>query len=281
MENKPTIEAYFARLEAQLSDLPEARKREFVDEARAHLHAMVEAKRADGLSEAVAWQSALAEFGDATQVGRALRKQWADSAQLESEGVPLSLRRKLWIFTLPVVACIVVYAMATLIISPQNNQGWQMPVIAVVIFGCLAFGTASDVRKRGGWKPSTIVGCVGAFIITSNALFTLSIGGNWGGGWRFWGTFAFVMAYTSLHSWLYKRERADRPWQFSTLYKTSPIAAEQTYRLGPLVGLAMGTVMGCIGIISLGPQFFGLPLALLSCAGLIGGAVVLGRWLQK
>ena len=278
MENN--LETYLAAIEAQLRDMPAARRAEFMDEVRAHLHAMVEAKRADGADAATAWLQAMREFGEPDKVGRDLRRQWADSAQLESEGVPLSLRRKLWIFVLPVIACVIVYALATLIISPKNNEGWQMPVLAAFAFGCLAFGTASDVRKRGGWKPSTIVGCVGFFIILSNALFTLSRSGDVS-EWQAWGNFAFIMIYASLGDWLRKRERADRPWRFSALYKTNPIGAEQTYRLGPLVGLAMGTIMGCIGTIAVGLQFFGLPIALLLCAVSISIAVVYGRWLLK
>ncbi len=278
MENNSPVEAYFAAIEAELEDVPAARRTEFVDEVRAHLHAMIEAKRADGRSESQAWQSAMSEFGEPQKVGRDLRRQWADSAQLESEGVPLSLRRKLWIFALPVVASIVIYAMATLIISPRNNAGWQMPVIAAIALGSLAYGVSSTVRYRGGWTPSTIVGCAGAFVVLSNVLININGYRSWGGEWREWGITAFILLYVSVYGWLYKRERTNRPWQFSALYKTSPIAAEQTYRLGPLVGLAMGTTMGCIGIISVGLQFFGLPIALLLCAVSIGSAVVYGKW---
>lgn len=275
------LDSYLAAIEAELGDIPAARKREFMDEARAHLWAMVEAKRADGLSEEAAWQSAMAEFGESREVGRALRQQWADSAQLESEGAPLSTRRKLWIFALPVVGCVLAYALFTLMLAPESSAGWQMPVLAIITFGCITFGISSDVRKRGGWKPSTIVGCFSAVIITSNALFNLSGGREWGGEWRSWGTFAFVMTYASLYFWLYKRERANRPWQWNARFKQSPVAAEQEYRLAPLVGLAMGTVLSCIGLVSIGLQFFGLPFALLSCAGLVGGALVLGRWLTR
>ncbi len=279
MENN--LESYLAAIEAQLNDVPAARKAEFMDEVRAHLHAMVEAKRADGLNAAAAWLHSMGEFGEPDKVGRDLRRQWADSAQLESEGVPLSLRRKWWIFTLPVVAGIVVYAMATLTVSPQNNAGWQIPVLALVMFGSLSYGISSDVRKFGGWKPSMIVGYFGSFIMISNVLFTFGGGPAQGGEWQDWGWIVFGLVYTSLYSWLYKRERADHPWQFSALYKTNPIAAEQQYRIGPIVGLVLGNVLGCIGMISVGLQFFGLPIALLSCAALISGSVVLGKWLLK
>ncbi len=277
MENN--LESYFAAIEAQLGDMPVARKTEFMDEMRAHLHAMVEANRADGHDAATAWLHSMREFGEPEKVGRALRKQWADSAQLESEGEPLSRRRKWRMFALPVAACCVFYALFTL--ARGYEASWQLPLIAALAFGCLAYGTASDVRGRGGWKPSTIVGCIGAFILLSNSIFNLSGHQSWGGEWRTWGMFAFTLLYVSLYHWLSKCERAHRPWQFGALYKTNPIAAEQMYRLSPLVGLAMGTAMSCIGLIAVGSQFFGLPVALISCAGVIGVSVVLGRWLLK
>lgn len=278
MENN--LDSYLSAIEAQLRDVPAARRAEFMDEVRAHLHAMFQAKRADGHDTATAWLHATAEFGEPAKVGRDLRRQWADSAQLESEGVPLSLRRKWWVFALPVAACVVVYAFATMVLSPQNNAGWQIPVLALVMFGSFGYGIASEVRKRGGWKPSTSVGCVQAIFICSQTLANIYGGFKSQGGWQYW-YFALNFALFALYFWLYKRERADRPWQFSALYKTNPIAAEQTYRLGPIVGLVMGNVLGCIGMISMGLQFFGLPLALLSCAGLIGGSVILGWWLLK
>ena len=279
MENN--LDAYLSAIEAQLTDVPATRRAEFIDEVRAHLRAMFEARRADGADAATAWLQVAAEFGEPAQVGRDLREQWASSGQVESEGAPLSLRRKVRMFALPIFGCVAAYALFTLMGAPEHKASWQLPVIAVFAFGCLAFGTTSDVRKRGGWKHSTIVGCVGAFVILTNALFNLSGHQDWGGEWRSWGNFAFVMIYASLCHWLRKRERAERPWQFNPLYKTSPVAAEQSYRLSPLVGLAMGTVLGCISLISVGLQFFGLPVALLGCAGVIGVAVVYGRWLLK
>ncbi len=274
-------EIYFAALEKSLRDVPAVRRAEFMDEVRAHLHAMVEAKRADGLDAEAVWLQTAAEFGEPEKVGRELRRQWADSAQLESEGVPLSLKRKWWIFVLPVVACVVVYAFATLAVSPKNNTGWQIPVLAAIYFGCPFFGIVSDARKSGGLKPSMIVGLFSSYLLGANCLVDISGNYDWGGTWRTRGIFVFIMLCSSLYFWLYKRERADRPWQFSARFKQSPIAAEQTYRLSPIVGLVLGNVLGCIGMISVGLQFFGLPLALLSCAALISGSVVLGKWLLK
>ena len=279
MENN--LESYLAQIEAQLTDVPAARKAEFMDEARAHLWALCQAKRADGLDVEAAWLQAAAEFGAPAQVGRELRAQWASSGQLETEGAPLSSRRKIGVFVLPVVVCVVVYTIFTLMQASTIEMGWQVLVLASVAFGSFIYGVASDVRKRGGWKASTVVCAMSTPLILANALLDMS-GKNAGNSLlRSQIVFALITLSTLLYFWLYKRERANRPWQWSALYKTNPVAAEQQYRLGPIVGLAMGNVLGCIGMISMGLQFFGLPIALLSCAGLISVSIVLGRWLVK
>lgn len=279
MEND--LETYCAAIEAQLRDVPAARRAEFMDEVRAHLYAMWEAKRADGFDAATAWQSAMREFGEPEKVGRDLRRQWANSAQLESEEVPLSLRRKWRIFALPVLACVVVYAFAMIVISPKNPPVWSIPILAAVYFGCPLFAFVKDAQKHGGLKPSMIVGYFSSFIIGANCLFDISGHHNWGGEWQSTIIPIFAIASAPLYFWLKKLERADRPWQFSARFKSSPVAAEQEYRLARIAGLWMGTAMGCINILWLGSQFFGLPIALLLCTGLIGGAIYLGRWLIK
>ena len=279
MENN--LETYLAAIEAQLGNMPAARHAEFMAEVRAHLHAMVEAKRADGLDAEAAWLHSMREFGEPEQVGRDLRRQWANSAQLETEGAPLSSRRKVRMFALPVIACVVASTLFTWIQAPQNADSWKWPLIAVFIYGCFAYGISSDVRARGGWEPSTVLGCVGALITVTISLLHLS-GHQMGNGiWRDWGLPVFVLVYTSFSSWLRKREKVQRPWQFSARYKTSPVAAEQEYHLTPLIGLAMGTTLGCIGILSMAPQFFGWPLAFGMCAVSIGVAVVVGQWRSK
>ncbi len=280
MENNSPVEAYFAAIEAELEDVPVARRTEFADEARAHLHAMVEAKRADGWGEVQARQSAMSEFGDPQKVGRALRRQWADSGQLETAGEPLSLWRKVRMFALPVIGCVAFYALLTWMQASARKVAWHMPVVTALVLGSLAYGVSSTVRHRGGWTPSTIVGCAGAFVVASNVLINLNGYRSWGGEWREWGITAFMLLYLSVYGWLYKRERTNRPWQWSALYQTSPVAAEQTYRLGPFVGLALGMTTASIGIVAMGSQFFGLPLALLACAGFVG-LVVLGWKLFK
>ena len=80
------IEAYFAAIEAQLQDLPDARRAEFVDEARAHLQAAVEAKRADGLDESASWKAALREFGEPGEVGRSRARVARSVGDFEAVG---------------------------------------------------------------------------------------------------------------------------------------------------------------------------------------------------
>ncbi len=271
MENN--LESYLAAIEAQLRDVPAARKAEFMDEVRAHLHAQWEAKRADSFDAATAWLHSMREFGEPDKVGRDLRRQWASSGQMETEGVPLSK----WDFA--------------------RKFGWRLVAVT-------AIGTAAVTLPESAWeqlsKPSDYVALI------------LAIFGFWifrfqrqGKQWTIYNIVAYLFAFVLMMEpvahmqwpafdmgdlgpptalgiglfmiWLWKRDRANRPWQWSALFKSSPVAAEQEYRLSPLIGLAIGTTMGCAGLISI----FGLTSALLPCVGTIGGAIIFGWWLQK
>ena len=288
MENnsQERIATYFAAIEAQLEALPAARRAEFIDEARAHLHAMVEAKRADGLSEAGAWNAAMTEFGEPTQVGRALHEQWADSAQLESEGVPLSRAEVARKFALPVAAALGGFIAFMLLITPAMwHSARAAPMYTLALASLIGVGIWRGRKQGGQWTPSNVM----IAAVTAVILIHVIAGLDWGTGRYPLGIarviqpmlMPLILVECVLWVWLRRRERADRPWQWSARFKQNPVAAEQEYRLYPLIGLAMGTALGCVGMIGMGLQFFGLPLALLSCGGLIGVAVVFGWWLWK
>jgi len=89
------LAAYLDRLDAQLNDLPPARRSEILDETREHLEAMMTARRADGMEENEAWGSAHNAFGDAEMVGRELAREWKRAPRVETVGTPLSKREKL------------------------------------------------------------------------------------------------------------------------------------------------------------------------------------------
>jgi hypothetical protein len=78
------IDAYFARLNAQLGTLPEEQRRELEQELRQHLAALVAAHEELGRPPEEATAAALARFGDPVRIGRQLtresRGRWACGA---------------------------------------------------------------------------------------------------------------------------------------------------------------------------------------------------------
>jgi hypothetical protein len=272
------IEAYFALLEAPLQELPVARRDEFVAEARAHLHAMVEARRADGLDEAAAWNAALNDFGEPGVVGRALWKAWASSAQLESEGVPLTKRELIKRYRWHLVAGFCVCGLLALLRS--LDPPWGRPF--VIGFGvlCFVFGTYRSLRVGMRWTPSNIASfvlCIFALLLSSVQLVW---GASFGATFLFTWANSFLLALGLLWLYLYKRDLLKRPWKSSVRFKQSPVAAEQEYRLAPAVGLVMGLLFVSAVPILTGLQTFGLIPAILGWVGFLGGAFVLGRWLK-
>ncbi len=282
------VEAYFAALEMPLAELPASRREEFMAEARAHLHAMVEARRADGLDEAAAWDAALSEFGEPGEVGRALWKAWASSGQLESEGAPLSKAKFARKIALQMLAgaAIALFAEIQHKIFPAfshiSGNALFMALGLLCFFGFRAY----QMKQRNELQlPHRVFGfVVGALLLfwmmLRNPPVNLIPNSPFLDVWEV----PIMIGALICWLWLYKRDMARRPWRFGGFagrYGQSPVAAEQEYRLYPVVGLAMGVIMGCVGLVVGGAEFFGLPLALFGCAGVIGVATAFGLWLHK
>ncbi len=282
------IEAYFAALEAPLAELPATRREEFIAETRAHLGAMVEAKRADGLGEEAAWNAAMNEFGEPGEVGRALWKAWATSGQLESEGAPLSTREVVKKY-LPRMA-LVMGAMSLFRFLPEAawHSSTFLAVCALWIVGCLSWGSLRFWRSGGRWTAFTSANLVFFLVSAFYALGQL----QWGETWRAtasgrlvgqWFPFLPIL-FCPLYFYLYKRDLKSRPWRFGAFagrFKQSPVAAEQEYRLSPALGLLMGGLFGCVGALVIGLASSGFVPTFLLVAGFLGGTFALGRWLQK
>lgn len=279
MENN--LESYLAAIEAQLNDVPAARKIEFMDEVRAHLHAMVEAKRADGADAATAWLHSMCEFGEPEKVGRDLRKQWVDSAQMENEGAPLSAREIVRKFGFSLVLGVMGALAFSVFGLPTASHGpLVVPAVALFLFLALGRGLYAQHRQLGGWTPSAIVGII--FIATIN-LYVLSFL-QWGNDWAIGVIGAsggipvyFVFALMALQKWLARREISQRPWQFTSRFKSSPVAAEQEHRLMPVIGMGMGLIFSFLLAIPASLQVFGLPVLWIVCAIIIV-AVALCAW---
>lgn len=291
MENSPLanrIEAYFAALEAPLTELPAARREEFLREARAHVQSMVEARRADGMDEVAAWEEALRDFGDPQEVGRALWREWASSGQLESEGAPLSKRdlvgwylmRLMW--TIPFLLFI--------ISAPNRALSWYyvMPFLVMSAIGSSGWGLWRYRRDGGQWTTSVVLSYSFIALMLLNCLAHVAFRGISSAvpleHWLDQTLPLLGIGFGVLRLYYYKRDISQRPWRFgpyAARYKQSPVAAEQEYRLDPLLFFMMGIAFACVSILAMGIQFFGVTLALLICSALIIGSLGLAFWLKK
>lgn len=273
------VEAYFAALEAPLAELPAARREEFMVEARAHLHAMVEARRADGLNEEAAWEDALREFGEPGEVGRALWKGWTTSGQLETEGAPLSKRELVERYGWRLVAGLCVYGLLTLL--QRLDPPWATPFLIGFCVFCFGFGTLRSLRGGTQWTPSNIASFVFCTAQLVLAVAQLGWGESRGLTTLFvWGNFLMLPCWL-VWWWLYKRDLPKRPWKATAFYKQNAVAAEQSFRIGPLLGWTMGSLMGCVGALMTNTQFFNLTQRLCLCAVQILISVVGGLWFYR
>lgn len=291
MENNPLanrIEAYFFALEAPLSELPAPRREEFLREARAHVRSMVEARRADGMDELAAWDSSLANFGDPQEVGRALWREWASSGQLESEGAPLSMRDLARKYLPRMLLGMGIIAVGSIAMTRGWPGRYYAPFLVFLLLESFIRALLRHWRSGRQWTPFVLLSfSFFAFIslhLTANLLGEQS--------WRASAIghlvdqcFPFVVCgFCGLGLYLYKRELPRRPWRFgpnAAYYEQSPVAAEQEYRLSPLIGFTMGASFGCVSLLVIGLQSFGIAPALwFGAASLVVGCG-LALWLKK
>ena len=280
------ITIYCAELEAILAELPAPRRAEFVAEAHAHLQAMVAARRADGLGETAAWNAVLSEFGAAPEVGRALREQWASSGQLECEGAPLSKRQLIGKMAPPLLVALGFYLLLLSVPHESWESAWAGPLYALLTLGVGGFGLWRARRLGMKWTPATIANCAFCVLMMLNAIVLVGWGdalnsSQWSDKYP-WAMLCVVALFALISRALRGRERGARPWRVAANTASNPVAAEQEFRLYPRLSFALGAAMMGCGLVVIGvQQTFGFPLALLTCASILGGAAAWLRWLRK
>jgi len=298
MENNPLVtrvEAYFSALEAPLNELPAARRGEFLREARAHVQSMVEARRADGMDELAAWDSALANFGDPQEVGRALWREWASSGQLESEGAPLSkwdlVRRYLlrdgWSYG-------IAFLIPAAIVVGANWPYFGViliffgVILTLSLFGFLTWALVRYQRSGGKWTPSVVLSYgFTVLIILNGATFFI-------GAQSFRATpishlsqqanSLLVFGLFVYQFFSYKLDLPKRPWRLSSFaarHKGSPVAAEQEYRFTYRLNFGIGIVSSGVLALSASFQLFGLAPTLFLGAAIIVVGLGLEIWRRK
>jgi len=74
--NSPAVNDWFRRLDAAWRRMPADERTRQRDEVQQHLEGLVAAKVAQGQSVEAAWNAALKQFGEPTQIGRKMYQEW-------------------------------------------------------------------------------------------------------------------------------------------------------------------------------------------------------------
>ncbi len=277
------IEEFVGQVGERLQEFPAERREATAHELSEHLRAMVSARRACGLGKAQAWVESVEAFGSADEVGQALEAEWKRTPRIEVRGEPLSAGEKRRVWARPVLRVAVAYPLMLLALPWLSGTSVGHIVLSVVMLGCVAF-TLWKMRQRMGRTPATLFGQAASVLLMVYVAVSLKWPGllDHGPLSRVAHAWPTLMACALLLSvWWHRREsNTTRPWKFLPRYGKSPVAAEEEYRLGTPIGLAIGTVMSCIGTLWMGWNFFGMGVALTTCTGLIVGAVVAARLLK-
>ncbi len=77
--NTPNVSSWFQRLEAAWRRMPAEERTRQREEVQQHLAGLVAEKVAQGQPSEDAWNAALKQFGDPTQIGRKIYHEWCQS----------------------------------------------------------------------------------------------------------------------------------------------------------------------------------------------------------
>ncbi len=269
-------EPYFAALARALGEMPAERKDAAIQEVRAHLWAMVEAKRSDGLDEATAWLQATREFGEPAQVGRALHRQWVATGQMEESGEPLAKIKVAlkWGY----VALAGAWTIA--LFSFDHSTIFEACAWLLVMLSFPDIGRY-QASNRGKWSFAGIFLNLVSLFALLNMLWMKDFQGTfWGDIWNY-ATLIVAMLYVPVYLRFRKKEIARRPWKTDRLFLRSPIAAEQKYRMEPRIVLSITAIFGCALTVSQSFGWLNWPLIILMCAAIVAAAFTANRWLAK
>ena len=131
------------------------------------------------------------------------------------------------------------------------------------------------------WTPLSILTAVLGAVQLALAIVQLKWGeSSFGIVLASWGNPLILICWT-FWWWLRQTDVPKRPWKMMALYAQNPIAAEQEYRISPLIGWTVSSAIGFISVLLLGLQFFNP-----TQTSLLGGAdllfsVVGGFWIYR
>jgi hypothetical protein len=242
---------FVTELEEAIGDIPVPQRQEILAETRSHLEAMVAARRADGMDEATAWQSAMRDFGDPGEIGGELHKEWNRDPHYETVGTAMTAREK----TTKIAGGLAIGFPLFLITQYIASQLHERHLLGIACLFASCFFTwllVSNYRKKGiPFTPAL------KFLLLNIFLFPASMGAlnqftsqlkAMGLAQFFILVLPIVFTMSSLGAVLWIKSEAGKtlPWRRSPRYEANPIAAEDAFNFGPTLGLTLYTAITCI-----------------------------------
>ena len=281
--NFNALDEYESDLALVLAPMPDEKRAQVLAEVRAHLEAMIEARRADGQSVEVALADALGSFGAADGIGSELLNEWARGPRMEARGTPLTKREK-WRQIAPIVGWVfVVYPLIMWLLPLMQGWKWEgLTMSALVVAG---FASAMwRAHKSGRWlhRPAY------RFIAVVNALHILVLIIYFNRSvmpqgaqrvFEIWMPIYFVLSFIGLAWWMRER-KTNPPWRALATYQANPVATEERYRLSQTSGLIIGGAMGIVYTLWMSWNFFGLIYGIGTSVILLGFYALLYRWIR-
>lgn len=172
---------WFRRFDAASRHLPAEERTSQRQEIKQHLEGLVAAKVAQGQSNGAAWESALKQFGDPTQIGRKMYREW----QQGQTGFRADMKAILFGIGLQALRRFVVQLLFFFWFNSLYAHGKGLVGVSLVVQSTLAYGGSVFIYAAIGRKYP-LQAIKGAFYTTVL--------------WNLWAWILFVIAASDRHN---------------------------------------------------------------------------------
>ena len=285
--NLNLLDQYESNLALVLAPLPPEKRAQVLAEVRAHLEAMIEARRADGMSAERATEEALQGFGAAELIGRELLDEWARGPRMEARGTPMSRREKVKVSVRLFIAALVLRPLMEWLLP--RLEGWEWEGVAKTSFWvmCLAYGMWHS-QKTLRWieKPAcrfvvivnvmhilvVLILCNFVSVPASHAWLLSILSSSW--------ILIYLLLSTIGLAWYRRERKVNPPWRDMMSYRTNPVATEDRYRLNELSAFTLSWSIGALSTLWLVGVSYGSVGGLIGIAALLSSYGLLYRWIR-
>lgn len=134
--DSPAVKDWFRRFDAASHRLPAEERASQREEIQQHLEGLVDARVAQGQPSEVAWEAAMRQFGDPTQLGRKMYQEWQQGHSWLRSDVTA-------VFCATGISLLMMTLGSSLLYLWVHSHGWQSVTWAVRL--PLAFGVTTTV----------------------------------------------------------------------------------------------------------------------------------------